>query len=110
MKMILRFLPLLILGGAIITAYSFGLHEYLTLDSIKAQKEEFKDLIDNNPVWAPLAFVGIYAASVALSLPIATFLTLLGGFLFGAVKGTLMVVSAATIGAAIIFTLSLIHI
>lgn len=103
MKMILRFLPLIILGGAIIAAYSFGLHEYLTLESIKAQKEEFKGLIDASPVLAPLAFIGIYALAVALSLPIATFLTLLGGFLFGAVQGTFMVVGAATIGATIIF-------
>jgi uncharacterized membrane protein YdjX (TVP38/TMEM64 family) len=106
MKMILRFLPLIILGGCITAAYSFGLHEYLTLDSIKAQKEEFQGLIDSQPVLAPLAFIGIYAGAVALSLPIATFLTLLGGFLFGAVKGSLMVVTAATIGATIIFTIA----
>jgi uncharacterized membrane protein YdjX (TVP38/TMEM64 family) len=106
MKMILRFLPLIILGGCITAAYSFGLHEYLTLDSIKAQKEEFQGLIDSQPVLAPLSFIGIYAGAVALSLPIATFLTLLGGFLFGAVKGSLMVVTAATIGATIIFTIA----
>lgn len=103
MKTILRFLPLIILAAAIAAAYKFGLHEYLTLDSIKAQKEEFQSLIDSRPVLAPIAFVGLYAAAVALSLPIATLLTLLGGFLFGAVQGTIMVVTAATIGATIIF-------
>jgi len=103
MKTILRFLPLFVLAGAIFAAFKFGLHEYLTLESIKAQKEEFQSLIDNRPVLAPIAFVGLYAAAVALSLPIATLLTLLGGFLFGAIQGTIMVVSAATIGATIIF-------
>lgn len=34
---------------------------------------------------------------------IATLLTLLGGFLFGLVQGTLLVVTGATIGASIIF-------
>lgn len=103
MKTILRFLPLVVLAGTIVAAYKFGLHEYLTLDSIKAQKEEFQSLIDGNPLLAPIAFVGLYAAAVALSLPIATLLTLLGGFLFGAIQGTIMVVTAATIGATIIF-------
>ena len=40
---------------------------------------------------------------VALSLPIASLLTLLSGVLFGVVQGTIFVVIAATTGATIIF-------
>lgn len=103
MKKILRFIPLVILVGAIAAAYHYGLNEYLSLESIKAQKEQFQGMIDARPFLAPLAFVAIYAACVALSLPIATLMTLLGGFLFGLVQGTLLVVTGATIGATIIF-------
>lgn len=106
MKSILRFVPLAVLVGAIAAAYKFGLHEYLSLESIKAQKEQFQGLIDANPILAPFAFVGLYASAVALSLPIATLLTLLGGFLFGLVQGTLLVVTGATIGATIIFIIA----
>ena len=106
MKKILRFAPLLILLGAIAAAYHYGLQNYLSLESIKAQKEQFQGMIDAQPILAPLAFVGIYAGAVALSLPIATLLTLLGGFLFGLVQGTLLVVTAATIGATIIFIIA----
>lgn len=103
MKNILRFIPLVILVGAIGAAYHFGLQNYLSLESIKEQKENFQSMIDAHPFLAPLAFLGIYAGAVALSLPIATLLTLLGGFLFGLIQGTLLVVSGATIGASIIF-------
>lgn len=106
MKNIKRFLPLIILIGAIIAAYSFGLQNYLSLESIKAQKEEFQTLIDNQPFISAIAFVGIYAACVALSLPIATLLTLLSGFVFGLVQGTLLVVTGATIGATIVFLIA----
>lgn len=106
MKNLKRFLPLIILIGAIIAAYSFGLQNYLSLESIKAQKEEFQSLIDNQPFISALVFVGIYAACVALSLPIATLLTLLSGFLFGLVQGTLLVVTGATIGATIVFLIA----
>ena len=106
MKLILRFAPLAVLLGLVATAYAFDLHNYLSLEQIKEQKEQFKDYIDNQPVLAPLIFMGAYTASVALSLPIASLLTLLGGFLFGFTKGTLMVVTSATIGASIIFVVA----
>jgi len=105
-KHIKRFLPLIVLIVAIIMAYSFGLQNYLSLESIKDQKEEFQTLIDSQPIFSSIGFVAIYAVCVALSLPIAIFLTLLGGFLFGLVKGTLLVVTGATIGATIIFVIA----
>lgn len=106
MKLILRFIPLVILLGAIGAAYAFDLHTYLSLEGIQAQKEQFKAYIDAHPLLAPLIFIGIYTACVALSLPIATLLTLLGGFLFGLVQGTLFVVLGATIGATIVFVVA----
>jgi len=103
MKTLLRFIPLVILVGAIGAAYAFDLHTYLSLEQIQDQKEQFKEYIELHPFLAALIFVGAYVASVALSLPIATLLTLLGGFLFGLVQGTLLVVGSATIGATILF-------
>lgn len=101
--LLLRFLPLVLLLCLVVAAYSFSFHHYLSLDSLKAQADSFKASLDDQPVLASLVFVGAYITSVALSLPVATFLTLLGGFLFGFVQGTLMVVTGATVGACIIF-------
>lgn len=102
----LRYLPLLILILLMGVAYALDLHTYLSLEQIKERKEEFKNIINNAPVISSLAFMALYAISVALSLPIASLLTLLGGFLFGLVQGTLMVVTAATTGATIIFLIA----
>jgi uncharacterized membrane protein YdjX (TVP38/TMEM64 family) len=54
-------------------------------------------------VLAVLAYIGLYIAAVALSLPGAVFLTVAGGFLFGLAAGASAAVIGATIGATIIF-------
>jgi len=59
-----------------------------------------------HPFLAAFFFVCFYVVMTALSLPIATLLTLLGGFLFGVVWGTILVVISATLGAGIIFILA----
>ena len=101
--MLVRFIPLLILVAAILVAYGFGVQDTLSLSGIQARKEEFKEYIDMYPLLAPLIFIVVYTMCVALSLPIASLLTLLSGFLFGVVQGTIFVVIAATTGATIIF-------
>ena len=105
-KPLFRFLPLIILVIAIAVAYAFDLHHALSLESLKTQKENFQGITEAHPILAPLAFIGIYTLCVALSLPIATLLTLLGGFLFGLTTGTLLVVTGATIGATLVFLIA----
>ncbi len=101
-----RWLPLVILACLIGLAYSNDWHKLLSLESLQEQKARFQGYTDANPVLSALGFLGIYAGAVSLSLPIATLLTLLGGFLFGKWVGTLLVVSGATIGACVIFTIA----
>jgi uncharacterized membrane protein YdjX (TVP38/TMEM64 family) len=80
-----------------------GLGEYLSLDTLRTHRAELIAFVEKNFVLAALAYVGIYIAAVAFSFPGAVFLTLSGGFLFGAVTGTLLTVTAATAGATLIF-------
>lgn len=84
-------------------AFAGGLHEHLSFEALQGQKENFLAQVEVHPVLSALAFIGIYIAAVALSLPVATALTLAGGFLFGKWLGTFLVVCAASIGASIIF-------
>ena len=100
---IIRFFPLSLLLGLIVTAYGFGWHELVSWEKIQAQKDIFQNQVQNTPIQSAAIFMMAYGACVALSLPFASLLTLLGGFLFGFVQGTIMVVIAATIGATIIF-------
>ncbi len=53
-----------------------------------------------------LAFVALYAAVVALSLPGGAVLTMAGGFLFGWLLGGLASIVGATIGASIVFLIA----
>jgi len=101
-----RWLPPAVLASLIAWAYLAGWHEALSLESLQAQKEQLRHYMHTHPLLAAGLYAGTYSAAVALSLPVATLLTLLGGFLFGKWLGTLLVVSGATAGACIIFAVA----
>jgi uncharacterized membrane protein YdjX (TVP38/TMEM64 family) len=98
-----RFIPLILLTVIIGAVWFSGVLDYLSLDNIKTHRDALRAQVETHYLLSVLAFVGAYIAAVALSLPIATVLTLLGGFLFGTVMGTLLIVTGATIGATILF-------
>ena len=98
-----KYLPLLIIILLVIMAWSFGFHDYISLQTIKSQRSDLLTLVDDRPVISAVSFVCVYIIAVALSLPVATLLTLLGGFLFGRWIGTLLIVFSATTGATILF-------
>jgi uncharacterized membrane protein YdjX (TVP38/TMEM64 family) len=101
-----RFLPVTIFGAIIVTIYLTGLIDLISLDTIKDQRLYLLDLVSKSPVLSVIAFMGLYISTVALSLPIASLLTLLGGFLFGVPLAATVIVTSATIGASIIFLLA----
>ena len=80
-----------------------GLGGLLSLDTLRTHREALAGWVGANAVVAGLAYVAAYVTAVAFSLPGAVFLTLAGGFLFGAVAGTLLTVTGATIGATLVF-------
>lgn len=80
-----------------------GLASYLSLDTLKTHREALSAWVDGNVVLAAAAYVVVYVVAVAFSMPGAVFLTLAGGFLFGAALGTVLTVTGATIGATLIF-------
>lgn len=80
-----------------------GLSSYLSLETLKTHRGTLTGWVSGNIVIASLAYVAVYVVAVAFSVPGAVFLTLSGGFLFGATLGTLLTVTGATIGATIIF-------
>ncbi len=80
-----------------------GLANYLSLDTLKTHRGALTGWVSGNVIVASLAYVAAYVLAVAFSLPGAVFLTLSGGFLFGATLGTVLTVIGATIGATLIF-------
>ena len=81
----------------------FDLDTYFTFENLKAQKDVLASFVDKNYVLTAIAFVALYIASVAFLIPIATVLTLAGGFLFGASIGVIFVNIGATVGAILAF-------
>ena len=101
-----RWLPLIVLAGLMGLVFATGLHKQLTLENIAANRDSLQATISQHKVLSLLAYVAIYAAAVAMSLPGALFLTLTGGLLFGWLTGGLAAVTGATIGATIIFLIA----
>src|SRR6476660_651130 len=101
-----RLWPLLLLLAAMALVFAMGWHRYLTLQELVERREAFRTSIAGHALLAILAFMAIYTATVALSLPGAAVLTLAGGFLFGWFWGGLASMIAATIGAIIVFLIA----
>lgn len=78
-----RWLPLAIITALIGAAWASGIMDLASLEAIKAQRESLLERVSTHPVLSITSFIALYTIAVALSLPIATILTLLGGFLFG---------------------------
>ena len=98
-----RLLPLAILGLGSAGFFALGLDDYLTFENLHANRMLLEEFIAADMILAPIAFFLIYAAVVAFSLPGGAVMTIAGGFLFGAVLGTIFVVVSATTGAVAIF-------
>lgn len=98
-----KLIILLLIIGAVVGFFAFGLDEILTLDYIKSQQADLMQLRDDAPVMISLIFFVIYVVVTALSLPGAVIMTLLGGGLFGLAWGFVIVSFASTIGATLAF-------
>lgn len=105
-KKLKKWLPLFILVMLIAAAYNSPLKEYLSFEYIQQNRDHLLELNSRHPLLFPLAFIGIYTASTALSLPFGTVLAVVGGFLFGPYIGLFHVLIGATLGATILFIIA----
>ena len=82
--------------------FLFGGHKFLSLSQLAENYTSLKAFVDRQLATALVVFGVTYIVTVALSLPIASLLTLAGGALFGW-KGAAVVICAATSGVTIVF-------
>lgn len=99
----IKVIVIAVVALALFAFFYFDLGKYLTLDYLKEQREGLKAYIEDNTLTAAIAYMGVYIAITALSVPGAAVMTLAGGALFGLVMGTIMVSFASTIGATLAF-------
>jgi uncharacterized membrane protein YdjX (TVP38/TMEM64 family) len=83
--------------------HASGLGHWLSIETLARHREALAGFVAANLPLAALLYVAIYVAAVAFSFPGAVFLTLAGGFLFGAALGTALTVLGATAGAVLVF-------
>jgi uncharacterized membrane protein YdjX (TVP38/TMEM64 family) len=105
-----RWLRILLLPAVLVVGvglyFGLGLGAYLDFEVLAKNREWLLDQVSSNWLAAAAAFLVIYAAAVAISVPGATILTITGGFLFGIWFGTTLAVVGATLGATLLFMLA----
>lgn len=98
-----RFLPLVLLGLGMAAIFATGAYRHLSLDSLLSHRERLQALVAGHQARALGVYVLVYVGAVALAVPGAVILTLLGGFLFGALLGGAAAILSASTGAIIVF-------
>lgn len=101
-----KILIVLLFAAAVGAFLYFDLHRYLSLESLKANRDRLLAFAEQRYTTTVVLFVVSYCLFVATNLPGAVFFTLAGGMLFGAVLGTVYVNVAATTGSTLAFLAS----
>jgi uncharacterized membrane protein YdjX (TVP38/TMEM64 family) len=98
-----RLWPLLIIALAMGAFFALGLHRYTNLDGLRQHQAEWRAFVQAHYATAALIYAAIYMALVLCAIPVGLWLTVIGGFLFGAAAAVPMAVAASTAGATLMF-------
>ncbi|MYD46635.1 MAG: TVP38/TMEM64 family protein [Gammaproteobacteria bacterium] len=100
----------LVLAAAVIVCialfFFLPLNEYLSFEYLQRQRSAIVDLCLAHPALFIATYIAIYVVLTSLSIPSATLLTLIGGAVFGTMRGTIVVVFASALGAVCAFILA----
>lgn len=83
--------------------FAFDLDRFVSYQALAANEAALKQAVADNPLLTGAAYMAVYVAAVALSLPGAIWLSLAGGLMFGTLAGGLLIVVSATLGACGLF-------
>jgi len=101
-----RLWPLFAVALAVALIYGMGWHRALSLQTLVRHRGVIDEFVATHQLAAIAAFIALYVAVAALSIPAGAVLTTIGGFLFGTVVGALSAIVGATVGATIIFLIA----
>jgi uncharacterized membrane protein YdjX (TVP38/TMEM64 family) len=97
---------LAVLAAIPLTAVAFlaaGVTDYVSLETLNAHRVELLSFVAEHRALATFAFAGVYFGGVALGIPAWGLLTVAGGFLFGPLLGSAIVVVSASAGGLVLF-------
>jgi uncharacterized membrane protein YdjX (TVP38/TMEM64 family) len=101
-----RAIPLIVVLVVPLVAYAFGLQRYASLEALARHYDSLSEMISAHYALAVAAYIAIYTAAIALSLPLGLVLTLSGGLLLGWQVSAPATVVGATAGASILFLIA----
>jgi uncharacterized membrane protein YdjX (TVP38/TMEM64 family) len=101
-----KLVPLAAIVVLAIVIMAMGWHQELSFEALVRHRTALDAFIDRHLIAALAAFLTVYVAAVALSIPGAVFLTVSAGILFGWLVGGLVALTGATLGATIIFLIA----
>ena len=104
--MVKRWLPLLIVVVLLLGGLTSGVHEKLSLTNLIQQREFLSNFVADNLIIALGAYMLLYIVLTAVSFPGGLALSITSGFIFGWLTAGIATVTAATIGATIIFLIA----
>lgn len=99
----MRYIVAAIIFLLIVAYFSSGVGSYLTLTSLKQNRDMLAAQFSNSPISVSLIFGLAYVVVTALSIPGATVLTLAAGAIFGLFYGTIIASVSSTLGATLAF-------
>jgi uncharacterized membrane protein YdjX (TVP38/TMEM64 family) len=108
-KYLVRIVILVAVVATIVLVINFGsikgspIKSYLNLQRVFQNRDALLARVEQREGLYSIIYIVVYIGAVALSIPGASILSILGGFFFGAILATLYINIGATIGAFIIF-------
>jgi uncharacterized membrane protein YdjX (TVP38/TMEM64 family) len=101
-----RLLTLGLFAALVAGIFASGVHHQLSFSTFAENHEVIQDWVSRHGVLAIAAFILLYFVAVTFSLPGALWMTIIAGYVFGTLAGTIYVVLGATLGATAIFLLA----
>jgi uncharacterized membrane protein YdjX (TVP38/TMEM64 family) len=103
-RLALILLPVLLVGGAL--AFAIGIDDRLTLDALRRHHLELLGFVAGEPFLSSVLFMAACAIAVVISMPGVGMLTVVGGYLFGWLHGSIYMLIAATLAGILVFLLA----
>ena len=97
-----RIIVLMLIAGLAVTG-GYALNDVFSVDMLRLHRAELLSITQSHKVLAALLFVSLYSVIAGLSLPGAAIASITGGFLFGLLLGTILNITAATLGATALY-------
>ena len=105
-KKYFRLFFFVIFSGLIVYLYAIEFEQILSFETLRYWYNDLVALSTEFRLVSPILFIVLYIFLVVFAIPGAVWLTVLGGAVFGTVKGAICVLIGASIGAILFFLIT----